>query len=287
MNLVEINKRLKAEADLRNNKPLDEFESRTPREMYYMLYDNFHPDSPFQFNSNINKEAIKEIPILVITIFFLKKLKESQTLKLTEAENLPLKIVNTIYDLGVFPNSYIDTGFSKIRSEKDLTYIHTMRLICELAGLTRKQHGRLTLTVKGNRLLKEENLYHLFKEVFITYTTKFNWSYNDHYGDNPFGQFGFAFSLELLYNYGDQLLSTKFYAQKYLIAFPTFLNQIEDPILRDNEEEAIKCYVYRTFHYFLKMFGMIKITEKGTGWNYETMFIKKSSFLEELIKFED
>jgi predicted transcriptional regulator len=287
MDLEEINKRLKVETELKNNQPVDEFEGRTPKEMYYILYNTFHPDSPFQFSSRIDNKVLKEIPILTMTSFFLKTVQESQPIKLTPKGNLPLKLVKSIYELGFFPSYFIDSGFSKIRSEKDDVYTHTMRLLCELAGLIKKQKGKLSLTAKGKKLIKEENLFVLFQEIFIAYTTKFNWPYNDRYGDHPIGQLGFAFSLELISKYGNELLPGKFYAQKYIKAFPMVLDHIEKPIYHTIEEEAVNCYVLRTFYFFLKMFGMVELTEKGKDRISAKLFIKKSPVLDQVIRFEE
>ena len=162
-----------------------------------------------------------------------------------------------------------------------------MRLLCELAGLIKKQKGKLSLTAKGKKLIKEENLFALFKEIFIAYTTKFNWPYNDRYGDHPIGQLGFAFSLEMVSKYGDELLPGKFYAQKYIQAFPMVLDHIETPIYSTVEEEAINCYVLRTFYFFLKIFGMVELTEKGEDQISAKLFIKKSPILDQVIKFEE
>jgi hypothetical protein len=218
MDLEEINKRLKVETDLKNNQPVDEFEGRTPKEMYFILYNTFHPGSPFQFSTRVDDKVLRKIPILTMATFLLKNLQESQSIKLTPKGNLPLKIVNLIYELGLFPSYFVDSGFSKIRSEEDDVYTHTMRLPCELAGLIIKLKGKLSLTAKGKKLAKEENLFELFQEIFIVYTTKFNWPYNDSYGDHPIGQLGFAFSLELVSRYGNELLPGKFYPQKYIKA---------------------------------------------------------------------
>lgn len=286
MDLEEINKRLKVETDLKNNQPVDEFEGRTPKEMYYILYNTFHPDSPFQFCTWVNDEVLKGIPILTQVTFFLKTVQESEFIKLTPKGNLPLKLVNSIYELGLFPSYYIDSGFSKIRSEEDDVYTHTMRLLCELAGLIKKQKGKLSLTAKGKKFIKEDKLFDLFKEIFIVYTRKFNWPYNDRYGDHPIGQLGFAFSLELVSKYGNELLPGKFYAQKYLNAFPMVLDHIETPRYTTVEEEAINCYVLRTFEYFLKIFGMVELTEKGKDRISAKLFIKKSPILDQVIRFE-
>jgi len=287
MDLEEINKRLKVETDLKNNQPVDEFEGRTPKEMYYILYNTFHPDSPFQFSTRVDDIVLTEIPILTMTTFFLKTVQESQPLKLTPKGNLPLKLVNSIYELGLFPSYFIDSGFSKIRSEEDDVYIHTMRLICELAGLIKKQKGKLSLTAKGKKLIMEENLFVLFQEIFITYTTKFNWPYNDRYGDHAVGQLGFAFSLEIVSKYGNELLPCKFYAQKYIKAFPMVLDHIEIPRYSTVEEEVINCYILRTFEYFLKIFGLAELTEKGKDRISAKLFIKKSPVLDQVIRFEE
>jgi len=285
MDLEELNKQIKAEVDLMNNRPLDEFDGRTPREMFYILNDPFHMDSPLQFKNKIDKDVLDKIPFLKLTSIFLNQLKEQQPLKLTVTGNLPLKLVRFLYDTRLFPSESIDSGFSSIRSENDMVYVHIMRLLCEITGLMKKQKGKLSLTRKGNSLLKDENLFELFKKIFIAYTTKYNWPYNDRYGDHPLGQLGCAFSLELVSKYGHKLLPASFYAEKYITAFPKVLEQIEEPFYWTLEEEANNCYELRTFNHFMEIFGFVEIVEMGEDKFGKRLFVKKSSILDLVIGF--
>jgi len=89
------------------------------------------------------------------------------------------------------------------------------------------------------------------------------------------------------YKYGNELLPGKFYAQKYIKAFPMVLDHIETPRYSTIKEEAINCYVLRTFYYFLKIFGMAELTEKGEDRISAKLFIRKSPVLDQVIKFEE
>lgn len=286
MDLEEINKRLKIEMDLRNNKPIEEFEGRTPKEMYFILYNTFHPDSPLHFSQSIDSKMLDKVPLLTIAIFFLENLQASQPLKLTPKGNLPLKLVKEIYELGLTSNQFIDSGSSSLRSEEDSQRIHVMRLLCQLSGLVKKQKGKLSLTAKGKKLLRKENRYDLFKELFITYTTKFNWAYSDRYGDHTIGQMGFAFSLELVEKYGKKERPDGFYGKKFLLAFPRILDHMQTPWYGTAEERVINCYSLRTFEFFMAMFGLVELQEKGEDYLSKQLYVKKTFLLDQLFVFD-
>jgi hypothetical protein len=286
MDINEINKRLKIEMDLRNNKPIEEFEGRTPKEMYFILYNTFHPDSPLHFSMSIDLKMLENVPLLTMVIFFLENLQETQPLKLTSKGNLPLKLVKKIYEMGLTPNRFIDSGFSTLRTEEDSQKIHIMRLLSHLTGLVKKQKGKLSLTAKGKKLLRQENRYELFKELFVTYTTKFNWAYNDRYGDHTLGQLGWAFSLELVAKYGEKELPDEYYGKKFLLAFPRILDLMENLWYGTAEEQVIHCYTLRTFEFFMAMFGLVDLQEKGEVRSSTELFVKKTSLVDQLFVFE-
>jgi hypothetical protein len=287
MNLEEINKRIKVEMDLRNNQPVEEFEGRTPKEMYYILYNTYHPDSPFQFSANVSSGLLDNVPLLKMTTFFLETLQESQSIKLTPKGNLPLKYVKPIYELGLFPNRFIDSGYRSLRSEEDSHHIHVMRLLCQLTGLVKKRSGKLSLTAKGKTLLKQENRLELFKDLFVTYTTKFSWAYNDRYGDHPVGQLGFAFSVELVAKYGRKKHPAEFYGYKYVLAFPKILDYIDPHWYTTAEDQVVNCFSLRTFEFFMNMFGLVELEEVGEDRISARLYVKKTPLLDQVFEFRD
>lgn len=287
MELDELNRLLRAEMDLINNQPIEEFEGRTPTEMNYLLHYPFDEDSPMKFKENAAAEIFDKIPMLQMVVFFLNLIQKEQTIKLTQKGNLPLKVLRAIYDLRLRPSEYIDSGMTTIRSEEGYTTAHCMRLLCELLGFVKKRKGKMTLTAKGRKAIKTANHYMLFKDLFTCYTTGFNWAYNDYYADEVIGQMGFAFSLELLSKYGAIEREDVFYTEKYFKAFPKMIEDMEEPLYGNKERNAFASYSHRTFYNFMWMFGMAEVIEKGEDMLRKKRFIKKTPSLDQLIVFEE
>lgn len=287
MDLDDINRELRSYMDLRNNTPQPDFEGRTPKEMFYMLNKPFDKDCPMQFTKKVDLTVLKQVPFLMLAKHFFEYLQKSGPVKLTAKGNLPLKTVKFLYDLGYFPSKYVDSNRTSIRSESNFMDAHIMRINCEIIGLVKKTGNSMALTKKGESMIKDSELFPLFKHLFINYTTKFNWAYADHFGDHAAGQFGFAFSMELLSVYGKKEREEEFYAQKFIRAFPAMLDDfVSVSPYFTAKDEAKFCYSLRTFHNFMRHFGLAELNEKGADIMTRKYFVKKTPVLDHLFVFE-
>ena len=113
-------------------------------------------------------------------------------------------------------------------------------------------------------------------------TQKFNWAYYDNYEEEQLGQLGYGFSLMLISKYGIQKRLDSFYAEKYLKAFPQFLESIT-PIYGTIEDYASNCYSIRTFERFLCYFGLVEIEKQNKIFDRK-IFITKTKLFDKLIK---
>lgn len=100
-------------------------------------------------------------------------------------------------------------------------------MVLTIAGITKKQHSRLSLTKKGKLLLQKEDYSEIFILFLKTYTLIFFWAYNDRFPNQAIGQLAFLYSLYLLNKYGDVEWDVNFYCALYFKAFPKLL-EIED-----------------------------------------------------------
>lgn len=268
---------------LLNNRPIDDFENYSPNEMTYILYDTFHENSVISFQDNPSHEILNQIPFLLQVKYLLEIVEQLGEIKLTSKGFLPTKIVADIYAKGFILDKDIESGISKLYKETDSNIITLTRIISELAGLLRKSKGKLTLTKKAKGLLNEKKEYELFKEIFLTFIEKFNWSYFDLFEDERVGQLGFGYTLILLEKYGETYREDRFYTDKYLKAFP-FLREQFVPTLRTVEEQINHCYSLRTFERFLSYFNIIEI-KYGKGF-LDNLEVKKTRILDKLFKIE-
>lgn len=287
MDIDELNKELKSIQDLYNNSPIEEFEGRSPSEMAYILYKPFDSASPFQFKKHADKELLQNIPFIKLTHYFLQLIRDQEPLKLTVQDNLPVKIVKKIYEQRILTEEFIETGISKLYKERDSYIVHTTRIVSELARLIKRRNNKMTLTNNGRKILEDDDIYGLFKELFKAYTTRFNWAYNDGYGDNPVGRLGFALTLEQLIKYGDKERQDTFYGEKYLKAFPTLLEYARPLSFKTREQDIIDCFSLRTFNRFMDLFGLIKLRETGKYSLEHEKFIKKTNILDNVIEFQE
>jgi hypothetical protein len=270
---------------LLNSQPLDEFDSLSPNEMHYLLYDPFGEKSPLAYSPSLDSSIVQQIPFFNLISYYLNLIYVAQNVKLTSYGNLPTKMVINIYSKKFITEDIFEQGLYKLVKQSDSMTITNARYISELAGFVKLRKQHLSLTQKGEKLIQNENKVELFKEIFSIFTTKFNWAYNDGYGDNPIGQMGFAFSLMLVSKYGYTEQHFDFYAQKYRKAFPALLTTIEEPHFQNKEMEMDWCFALRTFERFMMWFGLIDVSDKIAVSN-KSYHLHKSDIFDQIFKFD-
>ena len=122
----------------------------------------------------------------------------------------------------------------------------------------------MTLTRKGQKTLTDPISVNLFYDLFVLYTQKYNWAYQDGYPESWIIQAGFGFSIFLVQMYGSKSRSTDFYSEKFLNAFPKVTEDFEDTLYRTRKEVSQNAYSLRTFRRFLKRFSLIDMSDERT-----------------------
>jgi len=281
-------KDLEATLILINNIPIDDFEGFSSADMNYLVYEAFSLDSPFKIKKNIPDNILDQIPFLLQIEYLLKKINDLDEIKLTAKGFLPTTIVKEIYGLGLFKDYAIEKGITKLYAETSSQPINLTRLITELAGFTKKRNNKLTLTKTWRDKLLKKNRQDIFIQTFSTFAQKFNWGYYDLYSSQATGILGFAYSLFLLSKYGDIERPVSFYAEKYLMAFPSLIDQFDDdPWVSDMSRSFNSCYSIRTFDRFLDYFNLIKIKSDSGQYDDSKKVVKKSAIFDQIITFEN
>lgn len=151
-----------------------------------------------------------------------------------------------LYDYKFLLDEHIESGLIKLWKEQDCISIQAARYTCEIAKVVKKVKGKLSLTKNGENYLQTNNRSSLFKLLFLTFTEKFNWSFNDGFPEEPVAQYGYLFSIYLLLEYGHSEKKADFYADKYLTISHNFL-----PLFSESytsvEKQFYDCYQIRTF----------------------------------------
>lgn len=281
MDIKDIQKHIDQVMNEQNNRSIPEFEGYSPFEMHHILHFTLEVNSPIKLQKLAESDYNKS-PMFNLIKYFLDLIKNSGEIKLTAKGFLPTKVVQDIYNQGFLEEYIFSSGISKLYKESDSVTVNLTRLLAELAGLTKKRNGKLSLTKTGEGI--SSNNQKLFELIFKTMTQKFNWGYYDYYEEKEIGQFGYGFSLLLLSKYGNEKHLGSFYAEKYMNAFPQFLESIT-PTYGTVREYAGNCYSLRTFERFLNSFGLVEI-EKQRNILDRKNYITKTELFDKLIKVQ-
>lgn len=274
MDLKDLQKQINQIMNERNNRSIPNFEGYSPFEMHQIINFTFGPDSPIKMQK-LSDSDYKKIPLLNQVKYLTDLIDKAGELKLTDKGFLPPKVVLDLYQQGFLKDEFIEKGYSKIRKETDSMTVNLTRILIEMAGLTKKSKGKLSLTKSSKKTLEDNEK--LLSQIFLTFATKLNWAYFDGYGDTPIGQMGYGFSLILLAKYGQEKRLDSFYAGKYFKAYPQLLDSIK-PTYGTSESYSTTCYSLRTFERFLDYFGLIKIEGERKVLNSITKVVKTDLF---------
>jgi hypothetical protein len=283
---MDIYKQIEAEVMLRNNSPIADFENLSPTNFHYILYDTYNENSPVHFQKLIENETLDKISLFRVVEDFVKIIEREKFIKLTPLGALPKKVMVELYDKKYIYDELIEIGITKLWKEQDCIAIMSTKIVAEIAGITKKANGKLTLTKKGTSFLKAENRQEFFELFIKTFADKFNWSYNDGYPEKPIGQVGWTFTIFLLGKFGKQYQLDSFYAEKYSKALPDFLNEFESNILRTKTEHFTSCYRVRSFERFLEWFGLVEIQKEGKTFADKEAKIKSSVILTKVFNID-
>ena len=127
----------------------------------------------------------------------LSALNESGGTQATEAGNLNRKFVAEMMEqLDLNPRTLeIIREVNKVINEETLWDLHINRVVCELAGLIRRNRGKFQVIQKRSHLMQDENAGPLYQLLFSTFFRRFNLAYLDRLAEAPFIQQAVAFSL--------------------------------------------------------------------------------------------
>ena len=277
--LDKLNQQLMEFVNQRNNAGISDFDGLSPAQMHVLMYSLFEDDSPITFNLFTGDEYT-EMPIFNLVKALAQAIGEHGELKLTGTGNLPPKIVKVMYDKNLLKDEHVESGLIKLRTETDYQGVHLSRILLDLAGITKKQKNRLSLTKKGQKLVEDNAA--LFNVLITTFCNKFNWSYLDGYESEVVGRMGFEYSLYLLTKYGNKKREKAFYSEKYLLAFPASVEDFQRLTYSTPEKQVQSCYSIRTFDRCLKLFGLVDIEAQGKGLDC-VEFITTTPLFEKLV----
>ncbi len=263
----------------------DDFHGLSSEQMYDFLYHPF--DSPNTLNFHLPQDNLPHAAVLTLFLSMAEGIGENG-IKPTAKGNLPRKIcivAAQIYNTKHGHQQRWHRG--SVNKEDDFYELHATRIIAEVAGLIRTYKGKFILSKKAKGLLAKQKYNEIYFILFQTAALKFNWGYGDGYPECLIVQQGFAFSLYLLFRYGNTKKPQSFYEDAFLQAFPAALDDPEfiDDELVDSERSFRGCYTFRTMERFAEFFGLVNIKlDKSEPYSYDVE-ITKQPLLDEIVEF--
>ena len=260
----------------RNARPIQEFLGLSPAQMAGLLYQPLESPELVTFNEEWLPEQSMALQLFDALVTSIGK----DGVKATSRGNLPIQLcrdilANTPEDLFMRP--------PRIRTETEFDELHTMRIVGELASLIKQRKTQFVLTSTGRELTQPEHRARLFHTLLKAYVSEFNWGYRDGYPDVEIIQTGWLFSLYCLSSFGAQWRPCRFYADKFVEAFPMALKEIEGTAYTSIDEKFHHCYQTRTLVRFAQFWGLIDMRKRKTpdsiGFEYEVQAPRLSDWL--------
>ncbi len=283
LSIDQLNSVLNSVMRAENERLKEEFCGLSSTDMSSLLYHPFDSPDVVMFRTDIKK--IPDSPFMKL-FYRLLNACEGKGMKLTATGNLPRNFSReTARDY--YSDDELDDKMLLriISSELDFDELHTVNIISKMAGYTRKYRGRLLLTKKGHQVLKKGISGKDFLNIFRKYSFEFNWAYRDRCEDLRIVQTAFLFTLFILKKYGDIFRETAFYNGLFLKAFPMSLNEIPKRDYSSPEEDVSSSYSMRSLERFAWFFGFADFNFSERKFILKTYELKKTSFLDDFIKF--
>ena len=274
--------------DAANAAPLDDFCGLSPDEMHRLIYKPFFPDGtcPLKLCPSIEESTLGKIPFFRLTEEMLRIVEREGSIKLTPALGaLPRKVIRELYAHKLITEEFIESGIANLNHESDSAALTMVHWNTVYSRIVKEKGGKLTLSREGKRLLKRENRRELFSQILETFTQRTSWGSTDRFTDFPVAQMGWGFSVYLLMKFGHEPRPTRFYAEKYLKAFPMTLNQVRPIHAGSPLDDLVNCYESRTFRLFMKWFGLASYVKGGGFFDRTGAIITATEILPKVFVF--
>ena len=270
--------------DMKNMEPMENFDGLSADQMTWFLHRAFDPGSPVVFNMEATVPV--EIPFLNIFSPLIRELGEGP-LKETATGNLPRKLVKAVAQEYLEGASPMERRFmTRIRGENDFMPLHVVRLNAGMGGFIKKKYQRFSLTKRGESVLANGVSGEVFLRLMRIYIRKYNWAYWDRHPELSIVQISAFYTLYLLQKYGDEDRPQSFYSDKFMAAFPMAMNEFDESGYGTPEKWVHSCFTGRAMNRFAHFFGFMEyVGEETTRSAMEQRFVRKTSFLDDLISF--
>lgn len=284
LSLEEVNRKMAAFTQARNQQPNPDFEGLSPEQMHTLLSDPWGGSSVVRLKDELPDSLLDQIPFLVLMEDLYQQLLTNPPLKLTPKGNLPLVLCRNLYERKLLVQDDIERGITKKISEDNVYFLQALKACLSLSAHVKKRQNALWLTKSGQQVFGKKRTIRM-RQVIQDYTLRFNWAYLDDTQTDA-GHFGWAYSLYLLHRYGTEWREANFYATKLLTAFPHLQEPIPSGRIAGVSLEFERVYRWRFIEQFATWFGLIELRQEHQGVHYpDPLLIRKTPLLDQLFQF--
>ncbi len=215
-----------------NVTPDTELGGLSPDQVSRLIYLPWDDDKfPLKFNTKLKLSELKHSVFFSNTTTFLKTLIESKNENTATARgNLNRKFVKLIFDKLIIEEDQKESilKYNKVINEPDVSPLHTIRIVCESAGLIHKRKNKFLVQKKYQDLLSDERAGELYALLFNSYFTKFNIGHVDRLPELDFLQHTVAYSIYRLGEIADSYRRVEGLTEEILL--PAVLKKVRDEI---------------------------------------------------------
>jgi len=268
----------------RNQAAIDDFHGLSSEQMHRLLY--FPLETPQLVEFPPCLDVVPEAPIMTLFNLLLDGIG-TDGLKATATGNLPRNFCRDSARAYMGEEKYAHwSRLGELQSEPEFGELHVARLVAELAGLIRKYKGKFIASKECRNIMSKQGAAGIYPRLLLAFAREYNWGYQDRYGEIPFIQQSFLFSLYLLTKYGSDWRSNTFYADCFLGAFPNLLLQVQ-PVggYATPEEELGSCYSLRSLERFAHFMGLVEIDREEKDRYFGPFQLRKLPLLDHAVRF--
>jgi hypothetical protein len=283
--LDEVNAFLHLQMQQRNIAPLDDFHGLSPEQMHRLLHFPFDTPALAEFPP---QAGTPEAPILTLFTMLITAIG-ADGLKTTATGNLPRNFCREAARTYLGDEEYQRwSRHGELKSEPEFGELHVTRLVAELAGLIRKFKGKFILSKECRKLLAGEGASACYLRLFRAFVQKYNWAYEDHWGEIPFLQQSFLFSLYLLEKYGGDWRPNSFYEDCFLLAFPNLIPQVQTVANYYTPEQVVRLsYSTRVLDRFAVFMGLVILDRPKTDRYSEGFQVRRLPLFDQVVTFHN
>lgn len=153
LSLEEVNQKMAAFTQARNEQPHPDFDGLSPHQMHILLTDPWAQDSVMALQNELPDSLLDQIPFLLLMETLYQELLTHPSIKLTPKGNLPLALCRSLYERKLLLQDDIEGGITKKICEDNVRFLQALKACLSLSPYVKKRQNAFWLTKSGQQAL--------------------------------------------------------------------------------------------------------------------------------------